>query len=83
MKPYLFVLNTNGMRVKKDEDGVLTPDPKILPLGEGDHELDMLRVVKESGYEGLIGVIDHTRGVDPELNLTRNRKTLIELIDKL
>ena len=83
VKPYLFVLNTNGMRVKQNEKGIEIPDPKILPLGEGDHEMEMLRVVRESGYDGLIGVIDHTRGVDPEFNLKRNRDTLISIMDRL
>ena len=82
VKPYLFLLNTNGMRIKPDENGEPVPNPKILPLGHGDHEVEMLRIVKESGYDGLIGVIDHTRGVDPEFNLKRNRKTLISILDQ-
>ncbi len=83
VKPYLFVVNTNGMRVKLDEDGVARPDPKILPLGEGDHEEEMLGIVNESGYDGLVGVSDHTRGVDPEFNLKKNRETLVSILDQL
>lgn len=83
VKPYLFVLNTNGMRIKRKQNGEIEPNPKILPLGEGDYEIGMLRIVKESGYRGLIGIIDHTKGVDPEVNLTNNREALEAIRKKL
>ena len=79
VKPYLFVLNTDGMGVKKNQKGELIGDPKILPLGEGDHEIDMLRTVKESGYKGLIGVIDHDKNIAPEKNLGNNLNALKEI----
>jgi len=75
-QPYLFLVNTNGMRVKINADGKHVPNPKILALGQGDYEVDMLRVVKESGYVGPIGVIDHVKKIDPEVNLRNNLKAL-------
>jgi sugar phosphate isomerase/epimerase len=81
--PYLFVVNTNGMRVMTKPDGKRVGDPKILALGKGDHEVDMLRVVKESGYTGPIGVIDHMGHVDPEVNLKNNLKALKAILKRL
>ena len=41
MKPYLLCLNLNGMN-----DGAR---PKILPVGRGRHDKDMIRIVLDSG----------------------------------
>ena len=82
-QPYLFLVNTNGMRVKTNADGKQVGDPKILPLGQGNHEVDMLRVVKESGYAGPIGVIDHMKQVDPEMNLQNNLEALKMILSQL
>jgi hypothetical protein len=51
MQPYLHCLNINGMNDKAQ--------PKILGLGKGQHELEMLKVVAASGYDGPIGILDH------------------------
>jgi sugar phosphate isomerase/epimerase len=55
MLPYLSCININGMRV----DG-----PKILPVGAGDREEEMLRAIAASGYSGPIGILGHTEGRD-------------------
>lgn len=55
MLPYLSIINLNGMRVE---------GPKIIPLGEGDREAEMLKIIEESGYSGPIGIIGHTEGKD-------------------
>jgi sugar phosphate isomerase/epimerase len=70
MLPYLSAVNLNGMRV----DG-----PKIMTIGEGDKELEMLRVIKESGYSGTIGILGHTEGEDIRPVLERNLKGLEKL----
>ncbi|MEM7014990.1 MAG: ThuA domain-containing protein, partial [Verrucomicrobiota bacterium] len=49
MKPYLHCLNLNGMNAEAK--------PKILSLGQGQHELTMLKAVVESGYKGPVGII--------------------------
>jgi hypothetical protein len=33
--------------------------PKIIPVGQGTHEADMIRLVIDSGYDGPIGVLGH------------------------
>ena len=70
MKPYLSTININGMRVE---------GPKILTLGEGDRELEMLKIILASGYSGAIGILGHTEGEDIALVLERN----LEGLDKL
>lgn len=55
MKPYLYCLNLNGM----NKDGDQTGD-KILPLGNGAYDLELLRTIRDSGYAGPIGVLGHT-----------------------
>ena len=63
MKPYLIALNINGMR----KDG-----PKILNIGEGDREEAMLRIVRDSGWSGPIGILGHRSELDAETALKGN-----------
>lgn len=78
MMPYLLCLNLNGMT-----RGEVTKEAKIMPLGQGEAELEMLRVVFESGYDGPIGIIDHEPEKDAremlETNLNGLRKLMAEL----
>ena len=55
MKPYLVTLNLNGMDPGGDKVG-----RKILPLGQGSMDLDLLRTILDSGYQGPIGILGHT-----------------------
>jgi putative heme-binding domain-containing protein len=55
MMPHLLVLNLNGMIANGDALG-----NKILPLGTGSLDRSLLRVIKESGYSGPIGILNHT-----------------------
>lgn len=75
MQPYLFCLNLNGMN-----DG---EKPKILPVGQGQHDLAMLKTIRESGYAGPIGILDHRDGVDAEVALRANLDGLKSLLEKL
>ncbi len=68
MKPYLHCLNLNGMND--------AAQPKILGIGKGAHELDMIRVVVESGYDGPIGILDHRDQLDARKSLIENRDGL-------
>ena len=74
MLPYLSTININGMRVE---------GPKIITLGEGDRELEMLRIIRASGYSGTIGIIGHTDGEDIRVVLERNLNGLEELRSQL
>jgi hypothetical protein len=55
MKPHLLALNINGMVRDGDKNGEL-----ILPLGQGDLEVALLRTICESGWRGPIGLLNHT-----------------------
>jgi putative heme-binding domain-containing protein len=68
MKPFLHCLNLNGMNAKEQ--------PKILGIGKGDHELEMIRTVVESGYDGPIGILDHREQLDARESLLENRNGL-------
>ena len=70
MRPYLLCLNLNGMMREGDRRGM-----KIFPLGQGELDLPLLRVVADSGYRGPIGVIGHTQD-DVELRLRDNLEGL-------
>ena len=78
LKPYLFCLNLNGMT-----SGEVTAESKIMQLGEGEVEDDMLRVVLESGYEGPIGILDHDKETDTRETLIKNLEGLDELLAQL
>lgn len=77
MKPYLLCVNINGMNDRAQ--------PKILQLGAGQHERTMLQAVKDSGYQGPIGILDHKSELDAEEvlggNLAGLRKILAEMDD--
>jgi len=66
MMPHLLVLNLNGMVKDGEKLG-----KKILPLGTGDLDLDLLKVIAKSGYKGPIGILGHTND-DAEERLKDN-----------
>jgi hypothetical protein len=73
MKPYLLCLNLNGMSAK---------GPKILPLGAGEADVKLLKVIADSGYSGPIGIIGHTED-DVELRLRDNLDGLDWIVPQL
>jgi hypothetical protein len=77
MKPYLFCLNLNGMVVDGDKRGLM-----ILPLGQGDLDLQLLRTIVASGYHGPIGILNHT-DADAEARLQDNLDGLDWLVRQL
>ncbi len=66
MKPHLLCLNLNGMETDGDKKG-----RKILPLGEGEHDVALLKTIRDSDYDGPIGIIGHTQD-DVEQRLQDN-----------
>ncbi|WAC19910.1 TIM barrel protein [Luteolibacter sp. SL250] len=54
MKPHLLALNLNGMVRDGDKEG-----KKILPIGAGDREQEMIEVVLASGWKGPVGILCH------------------------
>jgi quinoprotein glucose dehydrogenase len=67
MQPHLLCVNLNGMVKEGDKQG-----RKILHLAEGDQELPMLRVIRDSGWFGPLGIIDHRPETDSEETLRNN-----------
>jgi hypothetical protein len=74
MMPYLKTINLNGMKV----DG-----SQILPIGQGDRELEMLKTIKASGYNGSIGILGHIAEKDVEKVLKGNIDGLKDLLGKM
>ncbi len=77
MLPHLLALNLNGMIPKGDQIG-----QKIMPLGTGSLDLPLLKVVKDSGYRGPIGILGHTQD-DAEARLSDNLDGLAWLLPQL
>ncbi len=55
MKPHLLALNLNGMMRDGDKRGM-----KIVPLGQGELDLELLEMIRSSGWQGPIGILNHT-----------------------
>ncbi len=76
MKPYLLTINLNGMIPHGDETGA-----KILPIGAGSEDESWLKAIRESGYRGPIGILNHTE-LDAEQRLLDNLEGLEWLLKK-
>ena len=77
MKPYLLAVNLNGMVRDGDKRGL-----EILPVGQGDLDLALLRAIVESGWRGPIGLLNHT-DEDAEARLLDNLDGLSWLVKQL
>jgi sugar phosphate isomerase/epimerase len=77
MKPHLLVLNLNGMARDGDKAG-----KKILPLGLGELDLALLRIIRDSGWRGPMGILNHT-DEDAEARLLDNLEGLDWLVAQL
>ncbi len=77
MKPHLVALNLNGMTRDGDQLG-----KKILPLGEGELDLQLLKQICDSGWQGPIGILNHT-DEDAEARLRDNLDGLGWLVKQL
>lgn len=78
MKPHLLALNLNGMVERGDRENL-----KILTIGDGDCEAEMLRHVLKSGWSGPVGILDHRQETDSKVTLRENLEGLDRLILKL
>lgn len=75
MLPYLLCINLNGMNAQAQ--------PKILALGEGQYETQMIQAIMDSGYAGPIGIIDHQEHRDTREVLQENLSGLQGIVEKL
>ena len=77
MKPHLLGINLNGMTRDGDARGQM-----ILPLGQGELDLQLLKIIRDSGWRGPIGILNHT-GEDAEARLLDNLEGLQWLVPQL
>jgi sugar phosphate isomerase/epimerase len=77
LKPHLLAINLNGMDRNGERRG-----RKILPLGQGELDLELLRAITESGYRGPIGILGHTQD-DVKMRLQDNLDGLAWLANQL
>lgn len=79
IRPHLLALNLNGMTRGGDKTG-----NKILPLGQGEFDLEVLRAIVENlnGWRGPVGILNHT-GADAEARLLDNLDGLNWLLPQL
>ena len=71
--PYLWCVNLNGMK----KEG-----PKIITLGEGNLEKEMIQQLFNLKYSGPFGILGHVKGGDPEIILQQNFEGLQQLFPK-
>lgn len=71
MKTHLWAVNLNGMNAG---------GPKILPIGSGESEAEMLDVLKKNGFTGPFGILGHVEEADVELILKENLDGLKEVL---
>ncbi|NNF35202.1 MAG: TIM barrel protein [Saprospiraceae bacterium] len=74
IRPHLSWVNLNG--VKKE-------GPKILTIGKGDYELEMVKYLLDAGFNGPWGIIGHIKTEDVQKVLKRNVAGLKLLNSKL
>ena len=74
MQPYLLCINLNGMNSGAN--------PKILPIGQGEHDIEMIKILKGSNYDGPIGILDHRSDTDTKTALKLNLTGLKDILTK-
>lgn len=77
MLPHLMVINLNGMVPDGEAKG-----QKIVPLGAGSLDVELLKLIRDSGYDGPIGILNHTDH-DAEARLRDNLDGLRWLLPQL
>lgn len=73
MMPHLWTVNLNGMN---------PGGPKILPIGSGEKEAEMLTVLKKNGFTGPFGILGHIEDADVEMVLQANLEGLKTIINQ-
>lgn len=73
MMPHLWAVNLNGMN---------PGGPKILPVGSGEKEAEMIAILKENGFSGPFGILGHIEDADVEKVLQANLEGLKTIINQ-
>lgn len=71
--PYLWAVNLNGMNPE---------GPKILTVGQGSKEEEMIAILREKGYKGPWGILDHRMEEDSEKVLKANLEGARKILDQ-
>ncbi|MDG2123482.1 MAG: TIM barrel protein [Verrucomicrobiales bacterium] len=74
LSPHLLCLNLNGTNTP--------PQPKILPLGQGQHDSSLLKIILSSSYTGPVGILDHRSDTDTKTALQQNLTGLKSLLSE-
>ncbi len=70
--PHLMAVNLMGLQ---------NGNPvKVVPIGEGDAEAEMMRVMRESTYRGPVGIINEDTAPDAEVGLRMNMDGLKKIV---
>lgn len=72
--PHLIALNLAGLK---------KGDRRIYPVGEGDSEQEMIRIIRKSNYPGPIGIINEDTDPDAEVGLRMNMDGLKKILENL
>jgi len=72
--PYLWHVNVSGLKREV---------PKILPLGNGDYEKEMITILIEKGYDNDFGILGHVEDEDVEVVLNKNKEGFKLLLESI
>jgi hypothetical protein len=75
MVPHLLAINLSGLKKGSPV--------KVVPIGQGDAELEMMRLVKKSNYRGPVGIINEYTHPDAEVGLRMNLAGLKNSLKRL
>lgn len=77
IQPFLLAINLNGMETKGDQVG-----KKILPIGQGDRDKEVLKLIGQMDFKGPVGILNHTE-LDAMTRLKENLDGLKQLTQEL
>lgn len=72
MAPHLWAVNLNGMN---------PGGPKILPIGSGEKEAEMIAILNKNGFAGPFGILGHVEDADVEKILQGNLEGLTKVMN--
>ena len=72
--PHLWAVILNGMQAG---------GPDFITVGDGDSDLGMLKVIRDSGYSGAIGIMNHDESRDAEVGLRLNMEGLKKMLREM
>lgn len=77
MKPHLLAINLNGMETDGERAG-----KKILPIGQGNRDKEVLKLIGQMNFDGPVGILNHT-DLDAMTRLKENLDGLNKLTQEL